>query len=275
MIKSKHFWIAAIIIAFTPLLAIDITQHYVDWQKEVRGELINVVQNYSFDREEKANVLERVFARNKTLTFLFYIKSFSILVLLLFSFYFFRQYYRNQKPTLFKPLLLTITLIACFIAVKVFLFNRVITNEKIKILTFRDEDSTFNKLYDANFKGKVVYVDFWGTTCGPCLNEFRNFTKPLKDKYRNRPDIDYLYIGQGNRYLWREQIKKYDVEGHHIFLNSSQYDKLYIQYAKDSLVVMPRYMIIDKKGNVTEPNAKRPSEKDSLHSQLDKYLTKK
>ncbi len=275
MIKSKNFWIAAIMIALTPLLTIDIAHHYVDWQKEVRGELINVVQNYSFDREEKAELLDRVFARNETLTFLFYIKGFSILVLLLLSFHFFRQYFRNQKPKLFKPFLFTITLIACFISVKILLFNKVITNEKIKILTFRDQDSTFNRLYNENFKGKVVYVDFWGTTCGPCLDEFRNFTKPLKEKFRNRPNIDYLYVAQGNRYLWREQIKKYNVEGYHIFLNSSQYNKLYINYAKDSLVSMPRYLIIDKKGNATETNAKRPSEKDSLHSQLEKYLTKK
>lgn len=275
MIKSKHFWIAAIIIALIPLLVIDIAQHYVDWQKEVREELINVVQTYSLDRAEKADLLDRVFSRNETLTFLFYTKCFSILVLLLLSFHFFRSYYRNQKPNLFKSFFFTITLIVCFISVKLFLFNKVIINEKIKFLTFSDEDSTFNTLYNENFKGKVVYVDFWGTTCGPCLDEFRNFTKPLKDKYKNRNDINYLYVGQGNRYLWREQIKKYKIEGHHIFLNSSQYNKLYIQSAKDSLVLMPRYLIIDKKGNITETNAKRPSNKDSLHSQIDKYLIEK
>lgn len=275
MIKSKYFWTAALLIALTPIIAIDIVQHYVDWQKEVREELINIVQIYSLDRAEKVEFLDKVFARNETLTFLFYIKGFSILVLLLLSFHFFRQYYSNKKPKLFKPFFFTITLMACLVSVKLFLFNKVVTNEKINFLTFSNEDSSFQTLYNENFKRKVVYVDFWGTTCGPCLNEFRNFTKPLKDKYKNRTDISYLYVGQGNRYLWREQIKKYNVEGHHIFLNSSQYNKLYRQSAKDSLVLMPRYLIIDKTGIIVETNAKRPSNKDSLHTQLDKYLTKK
>lgn len=35
---------------------------------------------------------------------------------------------------------------------------------------------------------------------------------------------------------------------------------------------MPHYLIIDKKGNIVESNAKRPSDSHSLFLQLDKYL---
>ena len=207
--------------------------------------------------------------------FLIYVKSFAILILLTFSFYFFRLYKKQQRPKLLKPLFYTIAIIACFTLTKVFLINRINTNENVRFLTINRSTSSLQQLYNDNFKGKVVYVDFWGTTCGPCLQEFRDFTKPLKDKYRQRDDIRYLYVAQGNEYLWHEQIKKYNVEGDHIFADETQYEKLYQESTKDSVVLMPHYLIIDKKGDIVEPNAKRPSDGDSLYLQLDKYFAEK
>lgn len=276
MIKSRYFWLAAIAIAIIPILSIDITQHYLDWQKEVREELIVVVQNlHSFNKEQKASILDKIFERNQTLMFLIYVKSFIISILIVVSFYFFKLYKRQESPKLLKPFFYTIIIVACFTLTKLFLINRINTNENIRFLTINPTASSFQQLYNDNFKGKVLYVDFWGTTCGPCLQEFRDFTKPLKDKYRQRDDIKYLYIAQGNEYLWREQIKKYNVEGNHVFVDETQFEKLYKQSTNDSTVLMPHYLIIDKKGRVVEPNAKQPSDGDSLYLQLDKYLSEK
>ncbi|WP_114789888.1 TlpA disulfide reductase family protein [Niabella yanshanensis] len=273
IIEAKYFWLAAILIAVVPLLAMDIIQHYLDWQKEVREELIAVVQNlYSFDRQKKASILDKVFERNQMLMFLFYVKSFSIILLLILGFYFFKRYWREKKPKLWKPLFYTITLVACFTLTKIFIVNRINTNENVRFLKLDPSISSLQTLYKDNFNGKVVYVDFWGTTCGPCLREFRDFTKPLKAKYRGRDDIEYLYVSQGNEYLWQEQIRKYDIEGNHVFVSETQYEKLYRQTTKDSAVVMPHYLIIDKNGNIVEPDAKRPSDRDSLYVELDKYL---
>jgi len=274
MIKSKYFWLATILIAIIPLLLIDLGQHYLDWKTEVREELITVVQNvYSFDRQQKANILDRVFDRNQTLMFLIYVKSFSVLILLAFSIYFLRLYTKQEKSKLLKPLFYTIAIATVFILVKVFLINRINTNEQIKFLAIETSVSSFGQLYNDNFKGNVVYVDFWGTTCGPCLEEFRDFTQSLKDRFKKRSDIKYLYVAQGNEYLWRNQIKKYNVEGIHVFVNEVQYRKLYRQTTSDSLVLMPHYLIIDKKGNIVESNAKGPSDGDSLYIQLEKYLS--
>lgn len=275
MIRSRYFWLAAVAAAIIPLLAIDIARHYIDWQKEVREELITVVQNlYSFSREQKAGILDKVLERNQALMFLIYIKSFAILILSALSFYFFKKYKQQQNSRLLRPLLYTIAMIACFIFAKLYLFASINTNKNIRFLALDTDARSFGELYKDNFKGRVVYIDFWGTTCGPCLQEFRNFTQPLKDKYRNRNDIEYLYIAQGNEYLWRGQIKKYNIEGCHIFLEASQYEKLYQQLTKDSTVLMPHYLITDKQGNIVEPNAKQPSDRDSLYFQLDKYLSK-
>ena len=134
----------------------------------------------------------------------------------------------------------------CFVLIKVLLVNSINTNSDVHILSLNPDETTFEKLYADHFKGKVVYVDFWGTTCGPCLAEFSNFTQPLKDKFKDRNDIGYLYVAQGNEYIWHEQIKKYNVTGYHLFAGGQQYEQLYKESTNDSMILMPHYLILDK-----------------------------
>jgi len=90
---------------------------------------------------------------------------------------------------------------SCFVLIKILVVNRINTSSDVHILSLNPDELSFTKLYDDNFKRKVVYVDFWGTTCGPCLAEFRDFTQPLKAKFKDRADISYLYVAQGSEYM--------------------------------------------------------------------------
>jgi thiol-disulfide isomerase/thioredoxin len=148
-------------------------------------------------------------------------------------------------------------------------------DKKIKLLQLSPADTSLGNIYRENFKGKVVYVDFWGTSCAPCLEEFRNFTKPLKQHYKNRADLAYLYICSGTRLRWKQVLQKFDIAGSHIALGKDDYAALYrrsVRGSKDTIVVMPRYLIIDKQGNIADRDAPPPSEKDSIEAKLDKYL---
>ena len=44
----------------------------------------------------------------------------------------------------------------------------------------------------ANYKGKVVLVDFWATWCGPCMAAMKEM-KPLKDEIKGK-DVVFLYL---------------------------------------------------------------------------------
>jgi thiol-disulfide isomerase/thioredoxin len=151
-----------------------------------------------------------------------------------------------------------------------------IFNSDVHFLTYEPEKETFETFYDKNFKGKVVYVDFWGTYCGPCLEEFKHFTPKLKQHYSSNKGVEFLYVCGGDemrhRYMWREQIKKYKVEGNHVFLNWTAYDKLYRRLVADNKarITMPRYVVIDSKGNVAVKDAARPADKSKLFAQIDK-----
>lgn len=275
MIKSKFFWIGAILLATIPLLLIDVTKHTLSWKTEVHDEMIYAVQNtYGFTVQQKADILDRILESNKTLMAATYIKSFISIIFFVLSLYFFRRFAKTEKVNFLKPLITCIALIVCFVSVKMFLLPNFHRDQKVKFVELQPNENNLTNLYHTNFKGKVVYVDFWGTTCGPCLEEFRDFTKPLKDKYRSRNDIAYLYISRGNQYLWKQQIEKYDIEGTHLFLDDDQYDKLYKQcvHNNKAVVYMPRYVILNKKGEIVITDAKRPSDSNSLYAQLDKFL---
>lgn len=277
MIRSKFFWLGAILLALIPLLVMDIPKHSIDWERDVHDEMINVAQNvYSYTREQKAASLDHILASNQTLMAKMYLKSFVSILLLAFSIYFFIRYRKQGKPGFIKPFAITLFLLVFSVVIKVYSWTSFSGDQKITLLDVSPADTTLANIYNSNFKGKVVYVDFWGTTCIPCLDEFRNFTKPLKAKYHERKDIAYLYISRGEKLIWKQQLQKFDIEGSHIFLDGPSYDKLYrlsVRGNKDTLITMPRYLIINKQGNIAETNAPRPSDEDSIYNKLDKYLT--
>ena len=277
MIKSRNFWIAVISFAVIPLLLIDIGEHRIDWEKEVWNETIYTVHaSYPYDKQQKGAILDRIFERNKGLMFLMYTKGFLSVVLLFVSIYFFRLYRRQSLTGFWKPFGAGLALMAVFIAGKM-LLAQVNTNRHIRIIRMASGEQSFQRLFKEHFKGKVVYIDFWGTTCAPCIEEFMNFTRPLKERYKGRDDIGYLYIARGSGYLWKKQIQKYDVQGDHVFLDDKQYDQLYKVSRRDpdAQVLMPTYMIADKRGNVVVSDAMWPDKGDSLYKQLDQYLAQR
>jgi thiol-disulfide isomerase/thioredoxin len=250
MIRSKFFWAGAILLAAIPLLVMDIPKHYVDWERDVHDEMINVAQNlYHYSVAQKATSLDNILASNTHLMAMMYIKGFLGILLLSFSIYFFIRSRKQMNVPFWKTSGIVIILLTCSITLKIYSWTSFGGNQSIQLVNTSPADTTLANIYNANFKGKVVYVDFWGTTCIPCLDEFRNFTKPLKAKYHDRNDIAYLYICRGQKLIWKQQLQKFDVAGSHIFLDDKSYDNLFrqsVRGSKDTMVAMPRYLILDK-----------------------------
>jgi len=275
MIKSKYLWIAIVLVGIVPMLFLDILQHSFDWQKEVRSEIISVAYE-NFSNSQKKEILDRLFERNYTLTTLIIIKGIGGAIALIAAFYCFRLFKRRSKLPVNKAIIfMSLSSIVLFLLIKIFVINEIIRNDKVRFLSFSPGGDSFKNFYKKNFEGKIVYVDFWGTTCGPCLQEFRDFTVSLKNKYKSRKDLAYFYISEGNRYLWKGQIRKYNVEGDHIFLGFDDYEMLFRQLTLDtSQIFIPRYVVIDKRGEVVVTNAKQPHDGQALFDQLDLYLNK-
>ena len=99
------------------------------------------------------------------------------------------------------------------------------------------------------YKGRIIYVDIWGTWCGPCkeaLKESHKLKEALKDY-----DIVYLYLAnRSSDESWKNVIKEYDLTGEdcvHYNLPSDQ------QRAIERYIGIngyPTYKLIDKEGNI-------------------------
>ena len=134
------------------------------------------------------------------------------------------------------------------------------------------EDINANKTSLKNYLGKVVYIDIWASWCGPCRKLFP-YSKELKEKFNRKQlkKISFVYISIDNDYSkWKKSLKQLKIEGDN-FISPSKINKSVSDFFQVSSI--PRYIIIDKLGNIVDSNAKRPNDV-SLYDDLIELLSK-
>lgn len=133
----------------------------------------------------------------------------------------------------------------------------------------QDLDALINQ-----FKGKVLYIDLWGTWCGPCRAEFA-FNKALKENFASK-EVTFIYIAvefsPDPVKKWKETVKFYDLSGHHILAGKALEGDLRKRYGQGGMISFPSYILVDKIGKVVTLNARHPSEKEALYQQINEQL---
>jgi len=118
------------------------------------------------------------------------------------------------------------------------------------------------------FKGKVVYVDYWASWCSPCRQQFP-YSKEIHEKMKGK-NVVFLYISYDqNEAAWKKGIEALEIKGYHWYPTENQKLEIYQLYSVSGI---PRYMIVDKTGKVVDDDAPRPSEADRVIKKIEALL---
>lgn len=120
----------------------------------------------------------------------------------------------------------------------------------------------------APYKGRLVYMDVWGTWCGPCkaaLKEAHKLKEALKDH-----DIVYLYLANSSpEDSWKSVIKEYNLTGEncvHYNLPDEQQRAVERYLGVHSY---PSYRLIDKEGNIHSLHWRHADDMDAFKRMVD------
>ena len=109
------------------------------------------------------------------------------------------------------------------------------------------------------YKGKVIYLDFWASWCGPCKREMP-YSLKMQEHFKGKDGVFVYMSSDRNPEAWKSAIKRLKITGEHYLLNR----KVHAERNKVVQVrYIPRYMIYDKKGKLVTNNAPRPSSPES------------
>lgn len=122
-------------------------------------------------------------------------------------------------------------------------FTLVKEGEKAPDFTFEVSKETTKKLSD--LKGKVVWINFFATWCGPCRTELPHLQKEVYDQYKDNGDFVLIILGR--EHGWDEVNKFKTEQGFTMPFYPDPERKVFSLYANQNI---PRNFIIDKEGKV-------------------------
>lgn len=98
--------------------------------------------------------------------------------------------------------------------------------------------------------GKVLFVDFWATTCGPCRGGIQA-TADLRKQYRNHPEFQFVYITnetESPEKSYTDYVEK-NLKGEACYrLTDTEYKYMRQLFQFNGI---PHYVVVEKDGSIS------------------------
>jgi len=138
--------------------------------------------------------------------------------------------------------------------------------EGSKFPDFDEKDVTGKPISVANYKGKVVLIDFWATWCGPCVAELPNVLKAYEKHHSKGFEIIGISLDQDQTKL-TTFTKQKNMTWQQFFDGKGWGNKLAAKYGVNSI---PATYLLDGDGKIIAKNLRG----DDLEQAVAKALTK-
>lgn len=136
-----------------------------------------------------------------------------------------------------------------------------------KFPDFDEKDVTGKPLSIAQYKGKVVLVDFWATWCGPCVMELPNVLKTYEKHHDKGFDIVGISLDRDEQKL-TNFTKEKNMPWQQFFDGKMWSNKLAMKYGVQSI---PMTYLLDKEGKIIGKELRG----EALESAVTEALAKK
>jgi len=116
---------------------------------------------------------------------------------------------------------------------------------KGKLTNTESKEITFKEILKKH-KGKTIVIEFWASWCSDCVKAMPK----VKEMQANNTNVVYIFISLDKTFdKWKAGIEKHELAGNHYWVNDEKGMKGTFGKSVD-LDWIPRYMIINKKGQI-------------------------
>lgn len=134
-------------------------------------------------------------------------------------------------------------------------------------IDFTVSDAEGNKVKLSELKGKVVYIDFWASWCGPCIAQFKH-TKKIKEHFAGK-DVVFVYVSiDEDAEAWEKAMEKYELTGLHTRVDGWK-GRIAADYGVNGI---PAYFLVDREGKFATEDTPRPSNSEKLIEAIEALL---
>lgn len=140
--------------------------------------------------------------------------------------------------------------------------------EEAPLDSLADGREIFQKLI-APYRGHAIYIDVWGTWCGPCREEMEHMAT-LHEQLKGMDVVYMSFANNSPKELWQKALAHYHIDGpDHANYNLPKAQQRALE---DHLGVkgFPTYIIVAPDGSIAAFDAPRPSQAEEVRNVIQK-----